>query len=79
MSPTVFRWKGYRLFFFSREERRAHVHVYCAEGEAKIWLEPAIELAQNWGLSKRSLAEVLKVVRDRSDEIRDAWNQHLGG
>jgi len=22
MSPTVFRWKGFRFFFFSREEER---------------------------------------------------------
>ena len=26
MSPTVFRYKGYRFFFFSREEVRMHVH-----------------------------------------------------
>jgi hypothetical protein len=36
MSPTVFRWKGYRFFFFSREEERKHVHVTCADGEAKF-------------------------------------------
>ena len=48
MSPTVFREKGYRFFFFSREEPRLHVHVYCAEGEAKFWLEPQIELAKKY-------------------------------
>ena len=36
MSPTVFREKGYRFFFFSREEPRVHVHVICADGEAKF-------------------------------------------
>jgi len=29
-----------------------HVHVYCAEGEAKFWLEPEISVANNYGLSK---------------------------
>ena len=40
MSPTLFRERGYRFFFFSREEARMHVHVYHADGEAKFWLEP---------------------------------------
>ena len=37
---------GYRFFFFSREEPRMHVHVICADGESKFWLDPAIELAR---------------------------------
>ncbi|NJN37011.1 MAG: DUF4160 domain-containing protein [Nitrospiraceae bacterium] len=30
---------GFRFYFFSREEARMHVHVYCDRGEAKFWLE----------------------------------------
>ena len=32
-----------------------HVHVVCADGEAKFWIEPVIELAQNYGLSDRDV------------------------
>ena len=78
MSPTVFRWKGYRFFFFSREEERMHVHVMCADGEAKFWLEPEVELAQGCGLSKSQVSETIKVVKDRRNEIADAWRQHFG-
>lgn len=52
MSPTIFRGAGFRFFFFSREEARLHVHVHCADGEAKFWLEPEIELAQNLGAER---------------------------
>ncbi len=52
MTLTVFYEKGYRFFFFFREEQRMHVHVYCAEGEAKFWLEPKIELVKNFILEK---------------------------
>ena len=45
MRPTVFREGGFRFYFFSREESRMHVHVQGQSGEAKFWLEPAIELA----------------------------------
>ena len=47
MSPTVFREGGIRVSFFSREETRMHVHVQSAEAEAKFWIEPEIELAEN--------------------------------
>lgn len=36
-----------------------HVHVYHAEGEAKFWLEPDVELAVNYGLNDRRLARAL--------------------
>ena len=54
MSPTVLRKAGYRFFFFSREETRIHVHVHTANGEAKFWLEPEIELARNHRLTQFS-------------------------
>ena len=53
MSPTVFRHKGYRFYFFSREEARMHVHVSASKGEGKFWIEPDIGLAMNAGLTKR--------------------------
>lgn len=53
MSPTIFRDGKYRFFFFSREETRMHVHVMSGDGEAKYWIEPTIELAQNHRLTDR--------------------------
>ncbi|MEP6635896.1 MAG: DUF4160 domain-containing protein [Acidobacteriota bacterium] len=47
VSPTIFRELGFRFAFFSNEEPRMHVHVYCANGQAKFLLEPNIELAEN--------------------------------
>jgi len=77
MSPTVFRARGLRFYFFSREEPRLHVHVQGSEGEAKFWLEPSIELAQNHGMSQRSVASALRLIREHEDEIREAWKKHF--
>jgi len=77
VSPTVFRAGGYRFYFFSREEPRAHVHVHHETGEAKIWLEPEIAVAQNYGLSQRRLAAAARLVQERHDEIRAAWQAHF--
>lgn len=54
-----------------------HVPVYHAEGEAKFWLDPRIELAQNYGLSRRRLASALRLVEEHEDEIRRAWKVHF--
>ena len=77
MSPTVFRYKGYRFLFFSREETRCHVHVTCADGEAKFWLEPKVSLAGNFGLSARQINELTKIVEEKNDEIKSAWKKHF--
>ena len=60
MSPTVFQYKNYRFYFFSREGKRVHIHIYCQDGEARYWMEPDIELANNYGLTEQQLAEIKK-------------------
>jgi len=78
MSPTVLREKGYRFYFFSLEEDRMHVHVTCADGDAKYWLEPEIELAMQRGLAQHRLNDVVKIIEDHRDEFTNAWRKHLG-
>jgi len=78
MSPTVFREKGYRFFFFSREESQKHVHVMSGDGEAKFWIEPDIELANNYGYSRQQLKEIEALVEGHRDELVSAWLQHFG-
>ncbi len=78
MSPTVFREDGFRFYFFSREEPRMHVHVHCSDGEAKFWIEPAIELAQNSGMNERQIRAALTLIEVHAHEIRSAWQQHFG-
>jgi hypothetical protein len=77
LSPTVFRHKSYRFFFFSREEKRIHVHVTCPQGEAKFWLEPSIELAENYSIKERQLKEITNVIKDHEKEILQAWRKHF--
>ena len=68
---------GASLLLFSREEARPHVLVQGDRGEAKYWLQPQIVLAQNFGLSRASLAKALRLIREHEDEIRAAWKKHF--
>lgn len=78
MTPTVFREGSYRFYFFSREEKRIHIHVTHPKGEAKFWIDPEITLARNHGLTARQIATVLRLITDHEDEIRSAWKDHFG-
>jgi hypothetical protein len=78
MAPTVLRHGSFRLFFFSREEARIHVHVAHPDGEAKFWLIPSVTLATSISLSQRQLREAHAIVEEHLQEILDAWHRHFG-
>ena len=77
-SPIILREGAFRLFFFSREEPRMHVHVAHLDGEAKFWIEPELTASVVVGLSPRQLTEAEDIVRRHLQEVRDAWVDHFG-
>lgn len=68
----------FRLFFFSREEPRIHVHVAHPDGEAKFWLTPEVQLATSVGLNQKQIREAQSVIETHIEEITDAWQRHFG-
>lgn len=77
MSPTVFRYKNFKFFFFSNEEPRMHVHIWSPEGEAKFWIEPIVALADYKKFSSKQIKELDKVVNEHVKEIEKAWKKHF--
>jgi hypothetical protein len=77
MSPTVFRARGFRFFFFSREESRIHIHVEHPEGEAKFWMTPRIQLAYSRGLNTGQIHEAQGLIEENEIEIHQAWQRHF--
>ncbi|MFH0907956.1 MAG: DUF4160 domain-containing protein, partial [bacterium] len=52
--PIVFRYKGYRFFFYSNEGEPGeplHIHVRKGEATAKIWLQPDARVAEAFDMS----------------------------
>ena len=77
MSPTVFKEGKYRFHFFSREEKRMHVHVISPDGEAKFWVEPTIALVNYSGFSKLQVKQLQKIVERHKNEIIKKWKEHF--
>ncbi len=56
-----------------------HVHVISADGEAKYWLEPAIELSKNHRYTREQLKQIESLIEVHYNELISAWQQHFRG
>jgi hypothetical protein len=60
--PTVLKIGRYRFHFYSNEgDEPAHIHVRCADGECKFWLDP-VGLARNRGVAPHDVREIERLV-----------------
>ena len=79
--PVVFRYKGYRFFFFSNEGdplEPVHVHVQKAEKIAKFWLlKKEVALAESYGFKSSELTELIKVIAQNENMIMERWNEYF--
>jgi len=78
--PTVFKYKGYRFFFYSNEGdplEPLHIHVRKAEAVANFWLEPEPSVANSYSFTAREINELFEVAIKNIDTIRRYWNEHF--
>lgn len=84
MSPRIFREGKFIFWFHSYDvlhESRASIHIGKASqndaGDAKIWLEPQIEIGRpGRTLSSSELNEAIEIVERNLDRLQEAWNAH---
>lgn len=78
MSPVFMREDGFVFKIHSNEEERRHIHIVKAENEAKVWLEPSVELAWNEGFNNKELKKVLNIATKYADEFKQLYSAHIG-
>lgn len=79
--PVVFRYKGFRFFFYSNEgspREPVHVHVRASGSEAKLWLEPQVRVATSYGFDAGTLRELVEVAQSHRKTIERAWHEYFG-
>ena len=79
--PAIFRYKGFRFFFFSNEGyplEPVHVHVRNGIKIAKFWIEPEVGLAASYDMSPSELNEIEGIIREKRELIKEAWNAYFG-
>ena len=78
--PTIITVRGYRLFFWSNEGRPReplHVHVQKGGARAKVWLEPAIVIAEAYDFNAGELRDIEEIVAEHVELIRSRWDEHF--
>lgn len=86
MSPKVLEEAGLVFWFHSYDalhEERASVHVGKSSqddyNDAKIWLEPEIEMARpGRTLREHELKRALKVIEQNYDYLLEEWHGYKG-
>jgi hypothetical protein len=75
--PTVFRFKGYRFFFFSNEDKEpVHIHVESDDNYAKFWLEP-VQMVRSIGYNARELNEIREIIEKNIAIFRRRWDEYF--
>ncbi len=76
--PTIAHVKGYRLYFVSFDgSEPMHTHVRKGTLSAKVWIEP---MRFAWSQFKQhENSEILHILRENEDLIREKWNEHFEG
>ena len=78
MSPKFKEINVFVFKIYSNEESRIHIHIVKAENEAKYWLEPDIELAENFGFSSKELSFIEKILKENGDDFKIKFARHTG-
>ena len=78
MSPVFHRENSYCFKIFSNEEERMHIHVLREDMEAKFWLEPIVELAENYGFKDHELGKIQKIVEKYAAKFKEQYCHHIG-
>lgn len=79
--PVVFRYRGFRFYFYSNEgspHEPVHVHAIGEGGEAKFRLRPAAHVAWSDGLGAATLRERTTRVQRQSALIERKWHEYIG-
>ncbi|MGZ3808528.1 MAG: DUF4160 domain-containing protein [Bacteriovorax sp.] len=72
---TIFRFDGYRFFFYSNEGNEPpHVHVSGNGGELKVWLS-SLFIDYSYGFSQPEKKIILKIIRNNQKRFRNDWSE----
>lgn len=75
--PSVLRVRGYRFFFYSKEETEMmHIHVEKGDNVAKSWLNP-VELEDSYGFNAPEINELRKIIIEHQQTLITAWNEYF--
>ncbi len=74
--PTVFRYEGYRFFFFSDDHLPRHIHIEKGDSYVRIELSN-LKVTDSYHISPKEIRKLQKLVESKREILRGAWNEYF--
>lgn len=76
--PTVLRVDGFEFVIHLNDHAPANVHVFKAEGECRIVLEPEVALDRVWSMKERDARRAARLAAEHVALLRSDWERIHG-
>jgi hypothetical protein len=72
--PTIHQEKGYKFRFYSRENNEPpHIHVWSSNGQMKVWLNAALDVAECYNIPRHEWKKILTIVSQQQKTFLKRW------
>jgi hypothetical protein len=75
--PTVLRRDGFEFVIYFDDHNPPHVHVFKADGEVKIELDPVVVVGV-WRMKKKDARHANSIARENQADLLDKWREING-
>ena len=73
--PTVLREHGFRFHLYLNDHLPMHVHVAKGGAEAKVLLEPVVDVTKNNGFKPQEIKQIVEIVKDNYEYLIQQWHE----
>jgi len=74
--PTVFRYEGYRFFFFSDDHLPRHIHIEKGGSYVRIELSN-LKVTDSYRISAKEIRKLQKIVESKREMLTGAWDEYF--
>ncbi len=74
--PTIFRYEGYRFFFFSDDHLPRHVHIEKGDSYVRIELS-SLKVTDSYRTSAKEIRKLQKIVESKREMLIGAWDEYF--
>jgi Domain of unknown function (DUF4160) len=72
--PTILNQNGFSVRIRRNDREPMHVHVFMADGEAKININSA-EVVKVWKMSAKDVRKAEEIVSENSELLAEKWRE----
>ena len=72
--PKIFERDGFRVFIYPNDHSPAHVHIWKAEGQVIIELDP-IRIRRFEAMRRKNVSKAVEIVEENQVVFLEKWSE----